>query len=460
MQTPGAGAYRGTLPTVTSWLAAPFNRWALWHVREMLPTHRISRGIGAVRALPAAAAYRDVRAIDLVRRDGTTSLVGDVLDQTFTDAWVVLQDGELVGEWYGPQGADDGTHAVMSITKSVVGCVAAVLVERGLLDPDALVTGYLPELGESGFAGATVRDLLDMRSGVSFREDYTDPEAEVRQLDHWVGWRPQDNDDQPLGLYRFLATLRAEVPHGRRFLYRSAETDALGWVCERAGGARMADLVSTLLWVPMGAEHDAEIFCDGLGTAIHDGGLGATARDLARFGQMLLDAGGVPDGNGNAVHDDASAADPWAVPGERVTDVPRPMRSVVPSQWFRQAWGVTSDLREAFVASPVERSFPGGWYRNQLWFRPGEFGDVMLCLGIHGQMLHVSRRTRTVCVKLSSWPDPVNPVFMQDTLRAFDAVGGALAGRSSPSGKRHLPGGVSGLSRYGGGSVPRSGSML
>lgn len=459
MQTPGSGADRGPLASAANWLAPPFNRWAFWHVRELLPTHRVSRGTGASRPLPACATDRDVRAVEMVRRDGTPSLVGDVLDQTFTDAWVVLQDGELVGQWYSPQGADDDTHAVMSITKSVVGCVAAVLVERGELDPEHLVTAYLPELGDSGYAGATVRDLLDMRSGVAFREDYFDPEAEVRQLDAWIGWRPQFTGDEPLGLYRFLATLRADGPHGGRFLYRSAEADVLGWVCERAGGRRMADLISTLVWAPMGAEHDAEMFCDGVGTAIHDGGLDATARDLARFGQMVLDGGAVPDPV-SAGPEHPTRSDLPAAPGEAPLDTSRPTHNVVPAQWLRQAWGVTSDLREAFALSPAEPSFPGGWYRNQFWFRPGEFGDVLLCLGIHGQMVHISRRTRTVCVKLSSWPAPVNPAFMQDTLRAFDAVGGALAGRSSPSGKRHLPGGVSGVSRYAGGSIPRSGSML
>ena len=82
--------------------------------------------------------------------------------------------------------------------------------------------------------------------------------------------------------------------HGGAFVYRSAETDVLGWVCERAAGLRMADLISTLVWQPMGAERDAEIICDGSGTAVHDGGLCATARDLARFGQLLLDGGAVP----------------------------------------------------------------------------------------------------------------------------------------------------------------------
>ena len=181
----------------------------------------------------------------------------------------------------------------------------------------------------------------------------------------------------------------------------------------------MADLISTLVWAPMGAERDAEILCDGLGTAVHDGGLAVTARDLLRFGQMLLDGGTVPDQDGGA-------------------------RTVVPPKWLRRAWAVDSDGRNAFLDSPAERSFPGGWYRSQFWFRPGEHGDVLLCLGIHGQMLHVSRRTRTVCVKFSSWPDASNPAFLQDTLRAFDAVGGAMVNRVSTGQTHRLPGVVSG----------------
>jgi len=110
---------------------------------------------------------------------------------------------------------------------------------------------------------------------------------------------------------------------------------------------------------------------------------------------------------------------------------------------------VDADVRAAFAASPAEASFPGGWYRNQFWFRPGAYGDVLLCLGIHGQMLHVSRRTNTVCVKFSSWPQAQNPAHLEDTLRAFDAVGGVLAGRDPIAGRRRLAGVVSGLSRQG-----------
>jgi len=275
-----------------------------------------------------------------------------------------------------------------------------------------------------------VRHVYDMRSGVRFLEEYANPDSGIRRLDEWIGWQPGGDGGEPRGLYRFLATLQAEAPHGERFLYRSAESDVLGWVCERAVSRPMAALMSELIWVPMGAEHDAVLLHDGLGTAIHDGGLCATARDTARFGQMLLDGGLVPDGAGGS-------------------------RRVVPPQWLRRAWAVDADARAAFAASPAEWAFPGGWYRHQFWFRPGDYGDVLLCLGIHGQMVHVSRRTNTVCVKFSSWPEAQNPAYLEDTLRAFDAVGGFLAGRDPRGpGRRRLAGVVSGLSRSGDTSPP------
>ena len=423
--------------TALNWQDPPANRWAFWHVGDLLPTYRVPRGDGIPRPLPAAAVGQassaapgrpDLLSVPVNRMDRTgepasASTVGDVLDDTYTDAYVVLQDGQLVTEWYGPLGAPDRTHALMSVSKSVVGCVAAVLIDRGLLDPDAEITSYVPELAASGYAGALVRHVYDMRSGVRFLEEYANPDSDIRRLDEWVEWQP--GRGEPRGLYRFLATLEAEAPHGERFLYRSAESDVLGWVCERAAGLPMAELISELIWAPMGAEHDALLLHDGLGAAVHDGGLCATARDVARFGQMLLDGGLVPDGAGGT-------------------------RRVVPPQWLRRAWAVDADARGVFAASPAEWAFPGGWYRHQFWFRPGDHGDVLLCLGIHGQMLHVSRRTSTVCVKFSTWPDAQNPAYLEDTLRAFDAVGGFLAGRAptGPGGRR-LAGVVSGLSRRG-----------
>jgi CubicO group peptidase (beta-lactamase class C family) len=395
-------------PAVSSsnWLDPPHNRWAMWNVGEIAPTQQVPRGAGENRPLPGRP--RSVDAVPVRRADGTTGSVRKVLDSTFTDAFAVAHKGAVISEWYAPNGGPDRLHAVMSVTKGLVGCVAGVLLDRGVLEDQRQVAHYLPELGRSGYAEATVRDLLDMRSGVSFREDYTDPAADIRRMDDWLRG--------PRGIYEFLATLEADRPHGGQFLYRSSETDVLGWVCERATGSPMASLISELVWEPMGAEHDAEILCDNVGTAIHDGGFGATARDLLRFGLLLSDRGAV------------------TLPGGEV-------RQVVPSRFLRHAW---ADIRSAFLGSPAELAFPGGWYRSQFWFRVGPFGDVLLGLGIHGQLVYVSRRTDTICVKLSSWPDAQNPTFLLDTLRACDAVSGALTGRDPVDDVHRLRGVVSG----------------
>ena len=337
-QEPGPEV-QGVPVTARNWQDPPVNRWAYWHVGEILPTYRVSRGDGPVRELPRSrrSAADDLLAVAVTRADRSAGTVGEVLADTYTDAYLVLQDGELVTEWYGPLGAPDRPHALMSVSKSVVGCVAAVLIDRGQLDPDREITGYVPELATSGYAGALVRHVLDMRSGVRFLEEYANPHSDIRRLDEWVGWQP--GQGEPRGLYRFLATLQAEAPHGERFLYRSAESDVLGWVCERAAGRPMAELMSELIWAPMGAGADAALLHDGLGAAVHDGGLCATARDVARFGQLLLDGGLVPDGTGRHPPGRAAAVAPPGLgrrrrhPG-RVRRVARRMglsRRVVPA---------------------------------------------------------------------------------------------------------------------------------
>lgn len=424
MSAPGTAPDPGAAVTLANWTTRPQSSWAFWHLRELLPTQDVSRGEDPVVELPVRAVGVDLDPLAVTRSDGAVATVADVLRDSYTDAYVVLQDGELAAEWYAPEGGVAAPHVLMSVTKSVVGVILGVLVDRGVVDTAATVEHYLPELAGTGYADATVRNLLDMRTGVRFREDYTDPSAEFHDLDEWIGWRPSTSGEPPRGLYRYLATITAEGTHGGRFTYRSTDSDVLGWICERVSGERMSELMSTLVWAPMGAEQDADLVCDGVGTAVHDGGLTATARDVARFGQLLLDGGTVTGADGQA-------------------------RELVPGRWLRQAWGVDSDLRDAFLASPSELWFPGGWYRNQFWLRPGDYGDVLLCLGIHGQMVHVCRRTRTVCVKFSSWPNPQHPDLMYDTCAAFDAIGGALSGKERTRAVSGRPGIVAGLHRSG-----------
>lgn len=389
-----------TRVTLLNWQEPPFNRWSFQHLRELIPTQRIPRGHGTIRPLTWHDSQFEPGAVSVQRAEEGSSTLTDVLADTWTDAVVIVHDGRIVFESYGNGMTPDTVHLMMSVTKSVVGCVAGVLISQGLIDPTLPIDVYVPEVGGSGYSGATTRNLLDMRTGVLFREEYTNPHSEVREMERHMGWRPGLSPGWIGGMYAFLASMSAVGPHGESFVYRSADTDMLGWVCERAAGVRMADLISNLIWRQMGAEFEAEITCDGVGSAIHDGGMSATARDLARFGQMLLDDG-------------------------YVAGVP-----VLPTNWLVQSRSIDPDIRGAFASSATESTLTGGWYRNQFWFVPGPFGDLQVCLGIHGQMVVVDRATKTVSVKFSSWPTAQSPTYLVDTIRAFAATGGHLAGLS------------------------------
>ncbi len=404
--------------SLDNWQEAPYNRWSFSHMREVVPTQKIRGSTGSSKPIPFGL-QPALGKLSVRRSDGARSDLQTVLQETYTDGVVVVHGGQVVLEQHFGETRRDTPHLLMSITKSVVGCVTANLVERGTLSPDDFVTKHVPELENSGYNGATVRNVLDMRSGIKFSEEYANPDAEVRVMEEAFGWRPPSADrDTPRSMYEYLTTLSQDEDHGGPFHYRSCETHVLGWVCERASGERMSDLISEMLWQPMGAEFDAEITCDSTGAAIHDGGMSAATRDLARFGVMLLSGGKYFD------------------------------HQVVPANWLRASWSVDPDIRDAFSRSDSGPYLPGGWYRNQFWFLPREHGDVMLCLGINGQMLYISPGTGTVAAKLSSWPEAQSPVMLYDTLQAFDAVGAELAGLTAKRVTREGPPGIAaGLAR-------------
>lgn len=366
----------------TDWGRPPQNRWAFQHVREIVPTARIARA-RQPRPLPVAAEPIPAD-LALARADGSTAAISTLLEETFTDGFLVLQSGQIRLEAYPGGMPTDQTHMIQSVSKSLVSCVAGVLVERGQLEVSQPLTAYAPELAASGYAGATVRDVLDMRSGVAFNEDYLDPEADVRVYEQVVGWAPHDSA-VPTSLYDYITGLRAIGEHGGAFVYRSIETDVLGWVCERASGRRMPDLLSETLWAPLGTEQDMDATIDRSGAVLHDGGFAVTLRDLARFGQMIADNGRVGDAQ------------------------------VVPQAWLDDAASGAPDSREAFAAMGEDEWMPGGHYRSQFWV-PFPDRDVLMCLGIHGQMVYADRARGFVAVKLSSTPDPTPETEYFDTV--------------------------------------------
>ena len=377
-----------------NWDWPPQNRWAFQHVADFLQTETIARGGGPARDF--GAARQDVTGITFTDFDGVTRSVGDMLARTWTDGFLVLHDGKLVAEHYMNGMSAATLHLSQSVVKSFTSTLIGIFAGRGLIDIARPVTHYLPELAACGYAGATIAQVLDMRSGVKFGEDYLAPDSEVAQLDRASGWKPRRDAADTLTTKGQILTLTQERPHGGPMLYRSIETEVLGWILSRLSGQSLAQLLSTELWQQMGAHADANITVDAEGTALADGGLNAALRDYACLGQLFLDDGA------------------WGA------------RQIVPESWVAACR--SGDI-EAFKPNYVERyrRFPNAAYSRQWWVLDSVAGTHS-ARGIYGQLIHIEPRRRLVVAKLSSWPDPINDDLSATTYLAIDAIGQALAG--------------------------------
>lgn len=389
------GGVARPVPALDQWQSPQHLAWSMQNIATFLPVGIIARG---PRATAFAYAPQDLTALPVAHPwEDRSATLGEIMAATHTDGWIVTRNGVVVAEEYLGTLSPTAVHLLMSVSKSLTATTAGCLVGTGELDADRLVTDYVPALADSGYRGATVRHLLDMRTGVRFSEDYLNPDAEVRLLEEAIGWAPRTHDDTPDTLLGFLASLGQDGPHGGRFDYKSCETDALGFVIAGATGAHPADVMSQRLWAPMGAEVDANVGLDAVGAGMFDGGCSATLRDLARFGSLFLHEGLALDG-----------------------------LPVLPPAWVADTFTGGPDSREAFAAAAEPTLMTGGMYRNGFWF-PGPSPDVMLALGIHGQMVYVNRAAGVVAAKLSTWPTPQDGEKLLWTIRAFDAAAWALS---------------------------------
>jgi len=379
--------------TLANWRTSPFCEWSFQHVREIVPSADIANDPDDVRLLEVAPAnLADFR----VEAEGNAISLETYLDQTVTDGFVALHQGKIVAEHYGHGMTAHTPHILMSVSKSMLGLLAGILIDQGVLDEQAQVTDYVPELAGTAYVGATVRHLLDMRAGIEFNEDYLITSGPIIDYRKATNWNPQEAGDTPSDLRSFFSQLtKSDGPHEGRFHYVSPNTDLMAWIIERAAGRRYADLMSELLWRPMGAERSAYITVDRLGAPRAAGGMCTTTRDLARVGQLLVDGG---------------------QRGGRRSD-----RRIVPQAWIDDlsaggdaaAWNV-GDFVAHFPGLPMR-------YRSK-WYTLDGASPILFCLGIHGQYLFVDRANQVVIAKHSSRGTPLDDAHEMLTVRTAVAL--------------------------------------
>jgi CubicO group peptidase (beta-lactamase class C family) len=377
-----------------NWQQPPFNRWAFQHTRQVLPTANISRGAGPVWTLPRndfpppLAGEGRVGAIEFQSSAGERITIDDFVDHSWTDGLIVLHDGAVVFEAYRNGMNPASRHIAMSVSKSITSLIVGALAGAGLIDVNRLVTHYVPELEGSAFEGATVQNLLDMTVANAWREDYFGDTTEYWRLDVACGWIPPRDGAAPT-LFDFLKETRRDGTHGTEIAYSSLNPDLLGLIAERVADAPFAEVASQQLWMPMGAEFDADITLDPAGTAVADGGYCIALRDLARIGQLFLD-GGAADG-----------------------------RQVIPESWVDEC---RRPPARPFHRTSYGADLPGARYHYQWWLLDGR----SCAMGIHGQMIAIDVQARLVAAFVASAPEPNSTPQRREQLRIVAALADAM----------------------------------
>ncbi len=381
--------------TLANWRQSPFNHWAFHHVREIIPTADIPHDPARVRELKSAP--QDLDRLPVAMPGGKSVPFSQFLADSSTDGIVVLHKGAVVFERYGHGMTERSPHILMSVSKSMLGLVAGVLAGQGVLDVERPVTHYVPEVARTAYTGATVRHLLDMRTGLVFDENYLATSGPIVAYRKSTNWNPLEPGETPTDLRSFYSNLtEADRPHGGRFHYISVNTDLLGWVVERAAGRRFADLMSELIWQPMGAAESAYITVDRLGAPRCAGGMCTTTRDLARIGQLILERGA------------------------------RGTKQIIPESWIADI--LENGDTEAWNAGSFVEFFPGATmhYRAKWYVERGR-APLLSGLGIHGQNLFIDPANQIVIAKFSSQAPPLDAGLIAATGAAVSAVRKALS---------------------------------
>lgn len=327
------------------------------HMDSVFHTQPVARG-GRASAFPRAERPLNFNYVFA----GETRSAENVLERTFTSALLILKDGRIAHERYRNLTGPGSRFLAMSMSKSITSILVGIAVDHGAIKSlDDRITDYVPELKGSAYDQVTIRDAIDMKTGVDRSDgDQLKPGGDgARRREEMLVRNARPAVDEA-----FMIGRKAE--RGQKFDYSTLNTTVLGWVVERATRMPIADYTSKMLWQPLGAEQSAFWMTDGPGAKgrpLTGIGFNATLRDYARIGQMMLNGGRF---NG---------------------------RQILSARWVREATGEPH--------TPVGPNAPTG-YQHSWWTIPGQ--PAYQANGLAGQYIYVDPATRTVIVKLSYVP--------------------------------------------------------
>ena len=387
--------------TDPDYFAFPKLRWTVCHFRELMPSTAVRNGNEGSSDLPVDL-DAGLDTVEFTPLGGGDPITWDAaFDANYTDGILVLHKSRIVYERYDGCLNESTLHGAMSVTKSLTGLMAEILVAEGQLDETALVGDVIPELKGSAFGDATVRQVLEMTTGLDYSEDYSDPDAEVWTYAEAGSPLPKpEGYDGPRSYFEYLQTVEKKGEHGEAFGYKTVNADAAGWLVARTAGVSAADYLSNRIWSKIGAEREAFYTVDSIGTPFAGGGFNATLRDMGRFGQLVLDEG---EWNGEQV-----------IPAEAIARI--------------------REGGDKGVFAKAGYDLLDGWsYRGMWWVSHDDHGSFA-ARGVHGQTIWIDPTAEMVIVRFASNPVAANAASDPTSLPAYRAVADYLMGEGDSAG--------------------------
>lgn len=372
-----------------SFFRFPGLRWSVAHMRQLMPTVNVPKGLNNPVKLPVTinTGIDNITFIPLGEKEPITWQAS--LQKVYADGVIILHHGKIIYEKYFGALQPVGQHAAMSVSKSFTGTLGIMLATEGVIDTNKLVSEYVPELKHSAFGDATVRQIMDMTTALQFSEDYSDPNADIWTFSAAGNPLPKSKDYKgPKTYYEYLPTVRKKGVHGEAFGYKTVNSDVLGWIISRVTGKTVAEVLSEKIWQKIGAEQDGYYSVDAIGTPFAGGGFNLGLRDMARFGLLIFNNGVI---NGKQI-----------IPAKAIEDIKK------------------GGNKSAFEKGgyPLLK----GWsYRNMWWITNNEHG-AFCARGVHGQVIYIDPKADMVIVRFASNPVASNSANDPYSLPAYHAV--------------------------------------
>lgn len=356
-------------------------------MRALYPTRSVARG-RKVSDLKRAAP------LDLIyESDGEKRDIAEFMRRYRAAGLLILKRGEVVCERYALGQTRETPWISFSMAKSISSTLVGAAIEDGLIASlDEPVVRTVPELRGSAYEGVTIRNVLQMSSGVRWNETYLDPHSDRRRL------LTLQASEEPGAVLTYLRQLPRAAEPGTVFNYNTAETFLLGEILSGALKRPLSDYLSEKIWQPCGMEADAYWQLESPeGHEFAGSGLSATLRDYARFAAFVL-ADGVAGG-----------------------------KRVLPEGWMADATSVTP-------GSPLEPGKLAGFeplgYGYQWWTFPSPLGRrIFAAVGIFGQQIYIDVDERLAIVLTGAWPQPIHDPSRFESYVFFSAVTRALQDR-------------------------------